>query len=61
MATESKKSFTLSQIPYLTSANMTNAQYRKTVEDLSSDVFDLHTDLIVANDEIVRLSNLIIS
>ena len=36
---------------------MTNAKYKKTVEDLSAGVFNLHTNLIALNEYLTRLSN----
>lgn len=58
MANNGEQMSTLSQVLHLTTVNMTNAQYKKTVEDLSSEVFNLHTNFIASNDEIVRFSNL---
>ncbi|KAK1355317.1 CCHC-type domain-containing protein [Heracleum sosnowskyi] len=45
-----------SQVPILTSLDMTPSQYKKTVEDMSTEMFNIHTSMLVANEEIDRLT-----
>ena len=37
-----------SQVPLLTTIDMTTPQYKKTVESLSSEIFNIHTSMIAA-------------
>ena len=46
-----------SKVPSLTTVNMTNAQYKKAVEELSAEVFNLQTNLIALTEDLTRLSN----
>jgi hypothetical protein len=45
-----------SQVPILTSLEMTPSQYKQTVEDMSTEMFNIHTSMLVANEEIDRLT-----
>ncbi|KAK1365156.1 hypothetical protein POM88_040717 [Heracleum sosnowskyi] len=45
-----------SQVPILTSLDMTPIQYKQTVEDMSTEMFNIHTSMLAANEEIDRLT-----
>ena len=46
MANSSEESTEKSQVPTLTTINMTNAEYKSTVQELSVELFDVHTRMI---------------
>ncbi|KAK1384615.1 hypothetical protein POM88_022350 [Heracleum sosnowskyi] len=47
-----------SQVPSLVLLDMSKDEYKKTVEELSVEMFNVHTSLTAANEEIARLTKL---
>ena len=45
-----------SQVPSLILLDMSKAEYKHTIEDLSAEMFNIHTSLSAANEEIARLA-----
>ena len=51
-------SSSISHVPLLTTVDMTTSQYNKTVESLSSEIFNIHTSMIAANEELVKITSI---
>ena len=56
MANSRKDEFS-SQVPILTTIEMSVEDYKHIVEKLSTDLFNIHTSMTCANEEIARLSS----
>lgn len=55
MVTNKEKSSTSNnQVPILTSVDMSNSQYKKTIDELSIEMFNIYTSVIAANKEIKK-------
>ena len=46
-----------SQVPSLVLLDMTIGERKKTIEDMSAEIFNLHTSLFAAHEEIVRVNS----
>lgn len=42
-------------VPIPTTLDMCTSQYKKTVEDMSTEMINIHTSMLAANEEIMRL------
>ncbi|KAK1402380.1 hypothetical protein POM88_001985 [Heracleum sosnowskyi] len=55
MADSSEESPQLSQVPILTTIDMSNPEYKKTVQDLSVELFNVHTSMLASEMENAKL------
>ncbi|KAK1376694.1 CCHC-type domain-containing protein [Heracleum sosnowskyi] len=55
---EEVSSSSSSQVPSLVLLEMSKEEYKQTVEELSAEMFNVHTSLTAANEEIARLTKL---
>ena len=55
MADSSEESPQSSQVPILTTIDMTNSEYKQSVQDLSIELFNVHTSMLASEKEIARL------
>ncbi|KAK1365621.1 hypothetical protein POM88_041182 [Heracleum sosnowskyi] len=55
MADSSKESPQSSQVPILTTIDMSNSEYKKTVQDLSVELFNVHTSMLASEMENAKL------
>ncbi|KAK1384526.1 hypothetical protein POM88_022261 [Heracleum sosnowskyi] len=55
MADSSEESPQLSQVPILTTIDMSNSEYKKTVQDLSVELFNVHTSMLASEMENAKL------
>ena len=55
MADSSEESPQSSQVPILTTIDMTNSEYKQSVHDLSVELFNVHTSMLASEKEIARL------
>ena len=56
MATQDEAGSSISQVPIISSIKMSNAEYKMLVEKLTSEIFNVHTSMTAANEEIQKLS-----
>ena len=56
MANQDEAGTSISQVPIISSIKMSNAEYKMLVEKLTSEMFNVHTSMTVANEEIQNLS-----
>ena len=53
----SKDEASTSQVPIISSINMSNAKYKNLVEKLNSEMFNVHISMTTTNEEIENLSS----
>ena len=56
MASQDEAIASTSQVPIISSIKMSNAEYKMLVEKLTSEMFNVHTSMTTANEEIQKLS-----
>ena len=56
MANQDEAGTSISQVPIISSIKMSNAEYKMLVEKLTSEIFNVHTSMTAANEEIQKLS-----
>ena len=57
MARKDEASTSTSQVPINSSINMSNVEYKKLVEKLTFQIFNVHTSMTAFNEEIEKLSS----
>ena len=55
MADTTESTPTSSKVSFLSTVEMSNSDYKKTVEDLSVEMFNIHTSMLAANEENEKL------
>ena len=56
MANQDEAGTSINQVPIISSIKMSNAEYKMLVEKLTSEMFNVHTSMTDANEEIQKLS-----
>ena len=55
MANQDEAGTSISKLPIIFSIKMSNAEYKMLVEKLTSEMFNVHTSMTTANEEIQKL------
>ena len=55
MADTTESTPTSSKVSLLSTVEMSNSDYKKTVEDLSAEMFNIHASMLAANEENEKL------